>query len=116
VTDFRLEAECTEESPSADSEEHFLLEPQFRPTPVELACNPPMNGVVRRVIAVQQVEFHAANLDLPGTQPDRVSGQCDLQAQPLAVWMAQRRDGQLPGSLNGCRACCAPFLSITWRK
>src|ERR1039458_8530319 len=50
---------------------------------------------VRRVIAVQQVKLHLAHLDLPRAQPDRVSGQRDLQPQPLSVWLAQRRDGQL---------------------
>ena len=56
-----------------------------------------MRGKVRRVVAVEQVELHPADLDLPGAQPDRVAGQRDLQPQPLAVRLAQRRDRQLPG-------------------
>jgi len=32
VTDFRLDAECAEQPPSADPEQQFLLEAQFRPS------------------------------------------------------------------------------------
>src|SRR5664279_260409 len=66
VTDLRLDTERAEQSPSADPEEHFLLETQLRPAPVEFAGNPPMNWEVRRVIAVQKVQLHPADLDLPG--------------------------------------------------
>ena len=97
MTDFRLDAQRTKQPPSADPEEQFLLEAQLRPAAIQLAGNPPMNGVVCRVIAVQQVELHSADLDLPGAQPDRVSGQRDLQPQPLPVCLAQRRDRQLSG-------------------
>ena len=55
VTDLRLQPERSEQSPSADPEQQFLLKAQFRPAPVQLAGNPPMRGEVRRVIAVQQV-------------------------------------------------------------
>ena len=78
VTDLGLDSQRTEQPPSADAEQQFLLEAQFRSTPIELAGNPPVSGKVRRVIAVQQVELHSADLNLPGTQPDRVSGQRDL--------------------------------------
>ena len=97
VTDLRLDPERAEQPPSADPEEQFLLEAQLRPAAIELAGNPAMSGKVRRVIAVQQVKLHPADLDLPGAQPDRVSGQRDLQPQPLPVRLAQRRDRQLSG-------------------
>ena len=97
VADFRLDAERAEQPPAADPEEQFLLEAQLRPAAVQLAGDPSMGGEVRRVIAVQQVELHPADLDLPGAQPDRVTGQGDLQPQPLAVRLAQRRDRQLSG-------------------
>ena len=79
VTNLRLNPERAEQSPSADPEQQFLLQAQFRPAPVELAGNSSMSGKVRRVIAVQQVKLHPADLDLPGAQPDRVSRQRDLQ-------------------------------------
>ena len=97
VTDFRLDAERREQSPSTDPQQQFLLQAQLRPTAVQLAGDAAMGGVIRRVIAVQQVEFHATDPDLPGAQPDRVTGQRNLQPQPLAICMAQRRDRQLPG-------------------
>src|SRR5208283_3741431 len=73
------------------------FQPQFRPAPIKLACDASMNGRVRSVIAVQQVELDSANLYLPCTQPDRVSRQHDLQPQPLAVRFTQGRDWQLSG-------------------
>ena len=85
VTDLRLKPERAEQSPSADPEDQFLLEAQLRPASIEFAGDPAMSGEVRRVIAVQQVELHSADLHLPGAQPDRVAGQRDLQPQPLPV-------------------------------
>ena len=90
--------------PSADPEQHFLLEAQLRPAPVELAGNSSVSGEVRRVVAVQQVELHPTDLDLPGAQPDRVTGQGDLQPQPLAIRLAQGRDRQLSGIVIRDRA------------
>ena len=85
VTDFRLDAQRAEQSPAANPEKHFLLEAQLRPAPIQFAGDPSMNGNVRRVIAIQQVELDSTGLDLPGAQPDRVTWQGDLQAQPFAV-------------------------------
>ncbi|MGD0183471.1 MAG: hypothetical protein ABSC15_26990, partial [Terriglobales bacterium] len=56
VTDLRLNAERTEQSPAANPQKHFLLESQFRPAPVQLARNPPMRGKVRSVVAIQQIK------------------------------------------------------------
>ena len=97
MTDFRLDAKRTKQSPAADSEQQFLLEAQLRSAAIQLAGNPAMRGEVRRVVAVQQVKLYSADLNLPGAQPDRVTGQGDLQPQPLAVRLAQRRDRQLSG-------------------
>ena len=117
VADFGLDAERIEQAPSADPEDQFLLEAQLRPASVKLAGNPSMSREVRRVIAVQQVQLHSADLDLPGTQPDRVTGQVESPA--AATPRSVSRSGVIgncPGSLYGKRACCAPSLSITWRK
>ena len=110
VTDLRLEPQRAEQPPSADPEQHFLLEAQFRPAPIEFAGNPPMRREVRRVIAVQQVKLHPADLDLPGAQPDRVPRQRDLQPQPLAVRLAQRRDRQLSGIVIRVERLLLPVL------
>ena len=116
MADFRLDAEGGEQPPSADPEEQFLLEAQFRPAAIQLAGDASMSGEVRRIIAVQQVEFDPADLDLPGAQPDRITGQFDFQPQPFAVRLRNGVIGNCPGSLYGYSACCAPSLSITWRK
>src|ERR1039458_6751171 len=97
VTDFRLDAQRAEQPPSANPEQQFLYEAQLRAASIELAGNPSMSGKVCRVITIQQVKLHSADLGLPGAQPDRVSRQRDLQPQPLAVWLPQGRDRQLSG-------------------
>ena len=74
MTDFRMDAKRTKQPPSADPEEQLLLEAQLRPAAIKLAGDPSMCGKVRRVIAVQQVELDSTDLDLPGAQPDRVTG------------------------------------------
>ena len=56
-----------------------------------------MDGVIRRVVAVEQVQLHASHLNLPGTQPDRVTGQGDFESQPLTIRFAQRCDRQMSG-------------------
>ena len=88
MTDLWLKAKCAKQPPSANPEQQFLLEAQFRPAAVEFAGNSPMSGKVCRVIAVQQIKLHSADLNLPGAQPDRVAGQSNLQAQPLSVRLA----------------------------
>ena len=95
VTDLRLEPKRTKQAPSTDSQEHFLLEAQLRPASIELAGDPAMSGIVGRVVAVQQIKIHPANLYLPGAQPYGVSRQRDFQPQPLPVRLPQRRDRQL---------------------
>ncbi len=95
VTDLRLYPERPQQTPSPDPEQQFLLEAQLRAAAIQFARDGAMSGDVRGVIAVQQVELHSADLDLPGAQPNRISRQWDLQAQPLAVRLTQRRDRQL---------------------
>src|SRR5438094_4025116 len=69
MADFRLNAKRTKQSPSADPEQYFLLEAQLRPTAIQFAGNASMRREIRRVIAVQQVQLHSADLHLPGAQP-----------------------------------------------
>src|SRR5664279_4494510 len=73
VTDLRLNPECAEQPPSADPKQQFLLEAQLRPPAIQLAGNASMSGEVRRIIAIQQVKLHPADLELPGAQPHRVT-------------------------------------------
>ena len=88
MTDFGLQTQCAQKTPASDPEKKFLLQAQFRPAAVQLACDPAVRGEVRGVVRVQEIKLPSADLDLPGAQPDRISGQGDLQAQPLAVGVA----------------------------
>ena len=97
VADLGLDSQRAQQAPSADAEQQFLLEAQLRAAAIEFAGDSAMSGVVRRIVAVEQVELHLSDLYLPGAQPDRISRQGDLQPQPLAIRLAQRRDGQLSG-------------------
>ena len=73
MADFRLDTESAKQPPSTDPEEQFLLEAQFRSPSIEFAGDSSMSRVIRRVIAIQQVKFYSADLDLPGAQPDRIT-------------------------------------------
>ncbi len=84
-------------SPSASS----CCKPDFRSAAVQLAGDSAVGGEIRRVVRVEQVELHAADLDLPCAQPERIAGQHDLQPQPFAVRLPQRRDRQLAGIVVG---------------
>ena len=97
VTHFRVDAKGVQQAPAADAEENFLLQAQLRPAAVQFAGKSAVHGEIRRVVAIEQVKLHPADLHLPGAQPDRVTGQVDLQPQPFAVRVAQRRDRQLSG-------------------
>ena len=90
VTNLRLDAQGHEQSPSADAEEHFLLQAQFRSAAIKFAGDSPMRRKVCRVVTIEQIKLHPADLDLPGAEPNRVSRQGDLQAQPFAVGFAQQ--------------------------
>ena len=69
-----------------------------------------MGREVGRIVAVQQVQLHPADLGLPDAQPDRVAGQGDLEPQPLAVGLAQGRDGQLARVVVGEQGLLRPVL------
>src|SRR5208282_43068 len=70
VTNFRMDPERAEQPPAANPEKQFLFEAHLRPAAIQLTGDPSMSGIVRRVIAVQEVELDPASLDLPGAQPD----------------------------------------------
>jgi hypothetical protein len=65
VADLRLEADRRKQLPSTNPEQQLLLEAQLRATAVQLAGNAAVRGVIRRVIAVQQVKLHSTDLYLP---------------------------------------------------
>ena len=88
VTHLRFDPERAEQPPSADPEQDFLLEAQFGAAAIEFAGDPPMCGKIRRIITIEEVKLHSADLNLPGAQPDRISRQRDFQPQPLPVRVA----------------------------
>ena len=73
VTDFRFDSERAEQPPSANSEQQFLLEAEFGAAAIQFAGDATISRKVRRIIAVQQIKLHPANLYLPGAQPHRVT-------------------------------------------
>jgi len=52
VADFRLNANSPKQAPSTNAKQQFLLEAQFWATPIKLAGNSAMSGIVRGIIAV----------------------------------------------------------------
>ena len=74
MTDLRCKSEGVEQAPAADTQDHFLHEPQFGAAAVQFAGNPSIGWMVRRVIGVQEIELQTPDSRLPGAQPNRVSG------------------------------------------
>ena len=75
----RLNTQSHEQSPASNAQEQFLLETQFGTAAIQLTGDPSVRRKVGRVIAIQQVQLDATDLDLPGAEPDRVARQSDLQ-------------------------------------
>jgi len=109
VAHFGPDPERIEQAPPADAEYELLIKTQFRPAPYSslVMLGEPGGS---QVIAVEQVKLYSANLGLPGAQPDRITGQVELQPQPLPVRLAQRRDGQLPRIVVGEKGLLSPVL------
>ena len=88
MTDLRLDAEHPEQPPSTDAKQQLLRQAQLRTAAIQLAGDASMCGVIRCIIAIEQVKLHPTDLDLPGAQPDRVTRQGDFQPQPLTIGLA----------------------------
>ena len=108
VADFRLDAECAEQPPSADPNMISCFS-RIPARPVKLAGNASISGRFA-VIAVEQVKVQSANLDLPRAQPDRVTGQMSSAAttpHSPAEWC----DRQLSGIVVGEKGLlCSIFV------
>jgi hypothetical protein len=85
VAHFRLEAECGEQAPAADAEHQLLHETQVGITAIQGTRDAAVRREVRCIIAVEQIEPRASDLNLPGPQPDRVARHIEPQPQPLPV-------------------------------
>ncbi len=57
VADLRLDAECGQQPPPADSQDDLLHQAQLRPAAVQLTGDPSVRGDVCGIVAVQQVEL-----------------------------------------------------------
>ena len=88
MTDVRLSTERCQQPPATDAKHHFLHQAQFHSTAVQLAGDAAIRRIICRVVGVQQIELQAPDRRLPGTNPNRVSWQLELQAQPLAIGLA----------------------------
>src|SRR5690348_9336294 len=91
-----IEPESREQPPATDAEHELLHETQIGASAVELARDTPVRGIVRDIVAVEQVKPHPPDLHLPGAQPDRMTRQIELQSQPVTVRPTQRHHRQLP--------------------
>ena len=101
MADFRMQAEGPQEPPASNSQDQLLLQAQLRTAAVEFAGNAAVRRNIRRIVGVQQIQFRSAHLHLPGANPKLARRKVDRQAQPFAIWLAQRFDGQLAGVVEG---------------
>src|SRR6185312_10098055 len=68
VTYLRFDAQRCEQSPASDAEHHLLQQSQLRSATIKLARDSTVRRIVRRIVAVEQVEGRPAYLDLPCSQ------------------------------------------------
>src|ERR1700730_17397949 len=92
-----LQAESSQESPTANAEDLLLLQSQVPTASVEFTGNPAMRWDIRRIVRVQQIQLRPANLHLPGANPELGPREIDCEAQPFPVCLTQRFDRQLAG-------------------
>src|SRR5579872_1145039 len=96
VAHFRLEPQCAKQTPTSDSEDQLLLQPQVWSSAIELAGNAPVHRQVGRIVRIQQIELGSPNLGLPGTHPHSEAGEVDGDSKPLPIWLTNGRDRKLP--------------------
>src|SRR3989442_5318938 len=92
MADLGLEPERSQQPPAPDPEQELLLQPQLRSASVQLAGDAADRRRVGRVVAVQEVEHHATDLDLPGAEPDLLARQQDRKAQQVTALISHRGD------------------------
>jgi len=80
MADFWFDSETAKETPAAYPEHQFLYQAQLRAAPVEFAGDAAISWLVGGIVAVKQVQFHPADLYLPGAQPEFVARQIDAEA------------------------------------
>ena len=68
-----LRAQRSQQSPAADAEHYLLLETKRRSPSVQLGGNPPAGRRIRWIVAVQEVEPSAVDVNLPGAKPELLS-------------------------------------------
>ncbi len=85
VANFRFDTELGKQPPAADAENQFLLQTQFWFAAIQFAGDASMLGKIRRIVAIQQIELYATDLDLPPSQPDQITGQLNFQPQPFSI-------------------------------
>ena len=79
------DAERPQQAPAADAEHHFLHEAQLRAAAVQFAGDAAIRGKVGGVVGIEQIQLRAADLHLPGADPDWITRQRISQPQPFAV-------------------------------
>src|SRR5579863_5258730 len=67
--------------------------------------------VVRTVVAVEEIKMHAADLCLPGAQPQFMATQADLEPRPFSVCKPHRPDWKLLGFIVGIQCLLRAITS-----
>src|SRR5208337_2780868 len=91
MADLRLDPETLKEAPATEPEHQFLCQAQLGAATIEFARNSAIGRLVRRVIAVEQIQFQPADLCFPGAQPEFAPRQVDAKTQPFPIRVADWR-------------------------
>ena len=92
-----LDVHGAQGSHAAHAEHDVLREPRLRVADVQAVADPARLGVVVRVVGVEQVERHAADVDPPDECLDLALAERHLDRQRLALAVRHERRGQALG-------------------
>ncbi len=95
MADLRVDAELAQQTPARDSQNLLLLQARFGTAAIEFAGDAAVLGEVHGIVRIEEVEFRAAYLSLPGANAQGITGEVELDPQPLSVGFAHGRDGEL---------------------
>src|SRR5690606_31535598 len=97
MTNLRIDSDFLRQPPATDSQDHFLLEPEFFTAAIQFAGDASVGRIVGGVVAVQKQKPDFSYPGFPHPQPERISGKVNLESYPFASVLSIRNNGELIG-------------------
>ena len=87
--------------PAADAEHNFLHQTKFGTAAVEFRGDAAIQRAVKRIIGVEQIQSHPADIGLPDAQLDDAARQFEADPEPAVLGQDHRFDRQRRGFVVG---------------